>query len=118
MEQHIGDRISVQDGARICALSSSHFMAFFKRATGQSFVDYLVQLRIARAQWLLAFTDKQVVAVGEEVAFCSQSYFGQVFRQRTGLSPLEYRRKARETGAANLPTDHMGKALPHLAAVN
>jgi AraC-like DNA-binding protein len=56
------------------------------------------------------------VAISEEVAFCSQSYFGLVFRQLVGMSPLEYRRRARANGGADVPHCHTGTPLPTLAA--
>jgi AraC-like DNA-binding protein len=93
LEQYFGDPLLVGQAARLCAMSNSHFMYFFKRATGQSFVPYLTQYRITKAKIFLASTDKRISDISQEVAFCSQSYFGTVFRKLVGITPLAYRRR-------------------------
>ncbi|HUS84474.1 MAG TPA: AraC family transcriptional regulator [Anaerolineales bacterium] len=93
MEQNHGQAISVSDAAHICAMSRSYFMYFFKRVTGQSFLSYLNNFRVARAEGLLASTRRPISEIGEEMGFCNQSYFGMVFRKLVGLTPLEYRKQ-------------------------
>jgi two-component system response regulator YesN len=85
--------VRVLDAASLVHMSESRFMQFFKEATAQSFVSYLNGVRISKAQNLLASTNKSIVEVSHETGFCDQSYFGLVFRKRTRMSPLEYRRK-------------------------
>ncbi|GEM_PF-1709923 len=70
--------VQVEYAARLCAISSSHFMSFFKRTTGQSFHSYLNQFRIAKAQVLLTTTDKPLDSINQETGFCNQSYFGMM----------------------------------------
>ena len=65
----------MQEAARICGMSESHFMSFFKRATGQSFMAYLNHCRIERAQALLVLSEKSVSDISQEMGFCDQSYF-------------------------------------------
>jgi AraC-like DNA-binding protein len=94
LEKHYDSIILVDDAARLCAMSGSHFMCFFKRTTGQSFLSYVNHFRIAKAQVLLATTDKPLAGISQEVAFCNQSYFGMVFRKLVGVTPLTYRRRS------------------------
>ncbi len=94
LEKHYDSIILVDDAARLCAMSGSHFMYFFKRTTGQSFLSYVHQFRIAKAQVLLATTDKPLASISQEVAFCNQSYFGMVFRKLVGVTPLAYRHRS------------------------
>jgi AraC-like DNA-binding protein len=110
--QHYGDPIQVQQAARICGMSESHFMSFFKRATGQSFKSYLNHCRIEQAQTLLATTDRPMSDVGQEMGFCDQSYFGTVFRKLVGMTPAAYRRRSRtgEEGPAQ-QVDHAPREL-------
>ena len=95
LEKHFGEPTQVQEAAHICGMSESHFMSFFKRATGQSFMAYLNHCRIERAQALLAMTDKSVSDISQEMGFCDQSYFGTVFRKLVGMTPAAYRAKSR-----------------------
>jgi len=93
LEEHYDQPIRVEDAARVCATSTSHFMYFFKRVTGQSFLAYLNNFRIAKAQSLLASTDKSISEISQAIGFCDQSHFGVVFRRLVGMTPLAYRRR-------------------------
>ena len=93
IDHHYADPITVDDAAKICAMSTSYFMRFFKQVTGQSFLSYLNHFRIAKAQVLLATTDKSISEIGQEIGFCDQSYFGMVFRKLVHTTPLCYRRQ-------------------------
>jgi len=97
VEKHYNSPIQVEDAAHLCAMSNSHFMYFFKRTTGQSFLCYVNHFRIAKAQVLLTSTDKPLATITQEVAFCNQSYFGMVFRKLVGVTPLAYRRRLGKT---------------------
>jgi AraC-like DNA-binding protein len=95
LEQNAGDPIQIKDAARICAMSESHFMAFFRAATGRSFTAYLNHWRVERAQALLTGSDKDILDISQELGFCDQSYFSAVFRKMAGVSPAAYRKRFR-----------------------
>jgi AraC family transcriptional regulator, transcriptional activator of pobA len=88
---HYSEPIRVDEAARLCAMSACCFMYRFKQVTGQSFVAYLNRFRVARAQQLLASSDRSIADISLETGFCNQSYFGVIFRRVTGMSPLTYR---------------------------
>jgi AraC-like DNA-binding protein len=102
LEAHAGEAVHVKDAARICAMSESHFMAFFRAATGQPFGAYLNRRRVERAQAWLATTDKPVSEIGLALGFCDQSYFSAVFRKLTGLPPAAYRKRLQPEGSAGV----------------
>ena len=105
IEQHYDEPIRVNDAARLCAMSDCCFMHSFKEVTGQSFVAYLNHFRVARAQELLASTDRAILEISLETGFCNQSYFGVIFRRITGMTPLEYRlQHAGRTASGSLQT--------------
>lgn len=91
LHRHYDERICVNDAARLCAVSPCSFVHLFREVTGQSFVAYLNGFRVVKAQGLLASTRKTIADVSAEAGFCSQSYFGMVFRRLTGMTPLDYR---------------------------
>jgi AraC-like DNA-binding protein/mannose-6-phosphate isomerase-like protein (cupin superfamily) len=95
IDQHFAERISLQDASTVVGMSSSHFKRFFRQVTGQPFVTHLNRFRVARAQGLLALTDKSIAEVSQEVGFCDQSYFGIVFRKFVHTPPLLYRQRHR-----------------------
>jgi AraC-like DNA-binding protein/mannose-6-phosphate isomerase-like protein (cupin superfamily) len=104
LEHHYDEPIQVQEAARICRMSESHFMSFFKRVTGQSFMVYLNHCRIERARELLISTGNSVSDISHEMGFCDQSYFGTVFRRLFGMSPTAYRRQYQNAAPVPLPS--------------
>ena len=86
--------ISRDDIASQIHLNPSYFSHLFKAQTGQSFVEYLRQLRIERAKYLLEFTNDYQVHF--KVGFNSSKYFAKVFRQQTGYTPSEYRKYCKD----------------------
>ncbi len=91
LEQHYQEKLRLRDAARLCGMSNSYFMFFFKRITGQSFVAYLIHFRVAKAQALLINTDISVSEISHAVGFCDQSHLGLAFRNLVGTTPLAYR---------------------------
>jgi AraC-like DNA-binding protein/mannose-6-phosphate isomerase-like protein (cupin superfamily) len=98
--ENCGCAIQVKEASRICGMSESHFMSFFKRVTGLSFMKYLNHYRVERSQVLLANTDESMASISQEMGFCDQSYFGTVFRRLVGMTPAAYRRRFRTKNAS------------------
>jgi AraC-like DNA-binding protein len=73
-------------------MSYTSFRRLFKQHTGLSPNQYLLDLRIRKAQVLLTNTTLSIQSISEETGFDSSFYFSRFFKQRTGLSPLNYRK--------------------------
>jgi AraC-like DNA-binding protein len=91
LDAHYAEPVTLADAARVVGMSKSHFIHFMKQITGMSFVAYLNQFRVAKAQALMANTEKNLAQISHEVGFCDQSYFGQVFRKLLHTTPHRYR---------------------------
>ncbi len=91
IEANYASPITLQEVAARVHMSKSSFMRFFKQVTGESFITYLNQFRISRAQTLLKSTDRSIAEISQDVGFCDQSYFGLLFRKLTGRTPREYK---------------------------
>jgi AraC-like DNA-binding protein len=100
IDKHYKEVITIEKAAALLYMSKSHFMRFFKRVTGQSFLMQLNRFRLAKAQTLIASTDKTIAEISQEVGFCDQSYFGLIFHRFVGMTPRQYKTYVRETGAA------------------
>lgn len=98
LERNYSKPIRINDAARICAMSSSHLMYFFRYVTGQSFLCYLNHFRVAKAQELLVRTELTILEIGLQVGFCDQSHFGSVFRKIVGVTPSAHRRERQREG--------------------
>ena len=80
----------------------------FKRATGLAFVDYLQNLRIEEAKRALESSDRPVDAISADVGYEDASFFRRVFKRRTGLLPLHYRRLFQSMPAGRRRGQHVG----------
>lgn len=78
--------------AHRCRVEPQTVSNHVKRATGQSFRDFLEFCRIHEAQRLLAETALEAKEVSARVGFASYSTFYRVFERLTGRAPREYRR--------------------------
>lgn len=102
IDQNYGEVVHTGTAARLCAMSKVQFMRFFRKVTGQSFLNYLKRFRVAEAQSLLSTSDETIAKISALLGFCSQSHFGRTFTSLVGLTPLEYRHRfgmKRETNA-------------------
>lgn len=64
---------------------------YIKRETGKTFIDYVTQLKIEHAKELLVHPDMTILQISRLLGFSSQHYFSRVFKNHTGLSPLQFR---------------------------
>ncbi|WP_354266923.1 AraC family transcriptional regulator [Bradyrhizobium sp. I1.7.5] len=92
IEAHLDTPVALADLAGAAGLSSMHFAAQFRAATGIRPHEYLLRRRIARAQTMLATTDMPIVELALTVGFSSQAHFTVVFKRLSGLTPLRWRR--------------------------
>ncbi len=73
------------------AMSASRISEVIKEATGQTFLQFLHDLRIRHACGLLASTELSVSEVALECGYGSYGTFSRVFRAVKGMAPKEYR---------------------------
>lgn len=65
----------------------------FKKEAGISISAYLMQKRVEEAKNMLTRSSLPINTVSIYVGYSNFSYFTKMFRENTGFSPLEYRRK-------------------------
>lgn len=85
------DELSLEKVAEYLQLSSSYLSNLFKKETGQNFIDYVTEVRISRAKFLLKTTDCKISEIAREVGYGDEYYFSKVFKKNVGESPLKYR---------------------------
>jgi AraC-like DNA-binding protein/quercetin dioxygenase-like cupin family protein len=95
MEHRLTATVRRGDLARRVGMSESSLAAAFRAVTGRGPIDYLIDLRIARAQQLLRGGRARVGQVGARVGIPDVYHFSRIFKTRVGCSPLEYRRRLR-----------------------
>ena len=91
IEQNLARSISLGELAEAAGLSRFQFLRSFKRSTGETPYQYVLRLRIEKAQQLLREQAMSVEAVGTAVGFSSSTRFIRAFRLKTGSTPGSYR---------------------------
>jgi len=89
LKQHLGEPIRMPDLIKHVGLGRSRLFESFKSVTGLTPNDYLLRLRVRKAQELLEHPIQSLTT-----GFSSSQYFSNVFRKYTGQTPRECRREA------------------------
>lgn len=87
------EKISLQELADKCGLSSGHLSALIKRETGASFSDYVAAKRIGDAKKLLLQEGLSIEEVAYQVGYHDYFYFTKVFKKHEGISPSAFRKQ-------------------------
>lgn len=100
----LAERISLADVARAVEMSPNNVTRFLKRETGKTFMQFLTERRLQRAQELLANTSLRIADVANAVGFDDNAYFARRFRQLARMSPRTYRNVTVCEARLNSPT--------------
>lgn len=88
--------LSLQSVCSFLNISPSRFSSIIKAATGNTFMDALIGIRMQKARELLEHTDLKNYEIAEKVGFNDPHYFSTAFKRITGKSPTEYAKEARK----------------------
>lgn len=91
IESRLEGKLTVQDLADALDLSAGFLTRAFRRATGRSPHDYIIDRRIARARLLLRDRGLGLSAIALAAGFASHAHMTATFRQRLGVTPQTLR---------------------------
>ncbi|WP_158302057.1 helix-turn-helix domain-containing protein [Paenibacillus mesophilus] len=95
IQQNINAPLSLADISSKINIGTRQFHRLIKKATGQTYTDYVHSLQIERCCELLRTTDQKVYEIAETTGFKDLKHFHAIFKRKTGLSPREYRNQSR-----------------------
>ena len=95
IREHCREDLTVEKIAAHFNYHAGHINRIMRRATGTTIHSYLIRCRMDAAKTLLLSTDMTVSQVAEEVGIESEAYFCNSFKKLTGITPKEYRRRAK-----------------------
>ena len=90
LEEHVADRITLDDAAEYAGYSKFHFSRLFKEYTGITYYEHIQNIRIRTAQELLA-TETSITEIAYRTGFHDLTSFSRAFRNATGMTPTKYR---------------------------
>ena len=97
INEHLSDEsVCLESVSDHIGLSRIYFCKLFHKVEGVSFNTYLKQERINLAKKLLLTTNMKVFEISSAVGFSQAKYFGYVFKQEVGMTPVEYQQQNAE----------------------
>ena len=85
------EHITLSDAASYAGLSEAYFSHIFSSVMGMGFANYVRNIRLDAAANLLKSTELTVKEICYSTGFGNRNYFTEVFGERFGMSPIEYR---------------------------
>ena len=93
IELSLERKIRTADLAALVGYAEYYLTDKFKKETGQSISSYIRYAKVERAKVLLSTTDFSIREISERLAFSTVNYFIKSFRETTGYTPAQYRKK-------------------------
>ncbi|MNO24495.1 HTH-type transcriptional regulator YesS [compost metagenome] len=87
--KHLSDRFQI---------SGKYASHLFKEEFDMKFADFLTQLRMQRAEYLLATTSDNLQDIGQKLGYANSITFGRVFKRIVGVTPGDYRKLKMKPG--------------------
>ncbi|WP_246303297.1 response regulator transcription factor [Paenibacillus plantarum] len=91
INKHYKEDLSLEKVAEHLQLSTAYLSNLYKKETGQNFIEYITEVRISQAKFLLKTTDLRIAEIAREVGYSDEYYFSKVFKKNVGEPPLKYR---------------------------
>lgn len=97
IREHLGDAsLNLEAVSDHVGLSRVYFCKLFHQMEGVNFNAYLKRERIDKAKHLLLTTNMKVYEVSNAVGFSHAKYFGAVFKEAVGQTPVEFQKSTHE----------------------
>lgn len=91
--ENLHQNVNIEELADELHVGYSYFRQMFRKYTGIPPTQYHLSLRIQRAKDLLTSTDSSFKEIANELGFESYFYFSRIFKEKSGKSPLEFKRE-------------------------
>lgn len=95
IREHLASDISLNELAAVAGLGRTVFVQRFKASLRQTPYQFLMALRIRRAQEMLTKTEFSISQIASICGFADQAHFSDTFKRKTGMPPMAFRRNAR-----------------------
>lgn len=95
LEEDLSQEVNWQSLANSIKLSASQFRRRFRLYTGESPHQYLINLRIKRAEEFLIRSSLPIEEIAAELGYAGSTQFARIFKSKTGLSPRSWRSRSR-----------------------
>lgn len=87
------EKITIEDFANKLHLDKYHLMKEFKKHTGTTIYEYIINTRISHAKELLKYSNLSISDITFECGMNTTSHFINLFKMRENMTPLAYRKQ-------------------------
>ena len=94
INEHIDQQLTLDSLAQRVSLSPFYFSRVFRKETGYTLREYLINTRINAARFYLRTTELSLKEISYRCGYGSDSTFCTTFKRITGMTPLEYRNQS------------------------
>lgn len=94
IDQHLYAKLSVRMIAEFAGVSERHLGQVFKSEVGTTLSVYIADQKIEAAKHLLRDGRYSVAEIADTLGYANPSYFCQLFRKATNISPKQYQSEA------------------------
>lgn len=101
INDHYAREIPLEHLAGFACMSLSKFKNLFQKVYNCSVTGYIQQRRLSHAECLLAESDLTIGQIAKSVGYSTSSRLAVLFRESTGLTPIEYRKMTLKHDTAN-----------------
>lgn len=97
IKNNYSEKISLDDVAGKSNVSVSYMHKLFKKTFNKTPLEYLTEIRIQKAKYLLIATNMKISDISEKTGFESSTNFYITFKAKVGMSPSSFRKTAPQT---------------------
>lgn len=94
ISSNIDNQISLNSVADHFKMNTSYLSTFFKEASGMNFSDFVVNKKLEKAaELLLSPNALDINKIADIIGYSNTTYFTKLFKEKYGMTPLQYRKK-------------------------
>lgn len=93
---HLNNKIYVTELAQMCLMSETSFRKYFKKYTGKSPNEYILDLKLDKSAIMLKNLDISINTIAEELGFYDSAYFYKMFVKKYNITPAMLRQKYKD----------------------
>ncbi|MEI7026625.1 response regulator transcription factor [Paenibacillus sp. y28] len=93
IHDHYAEDITLEDLAGQLYISKNYLNQLFKRMTGETFMNYVIRVRIEKAKALLLEGNDLIYEIAEKVGYQNVPYFSTLFKKYCGVNPSDLMKK-------------------------
>lgn len=96
--EHVGEKLSIESLCRQFSMSKFALYRLFREEFDTTVNEFILKKRTELARQLLGRQDKNITQVADACGFSDYNYFIRLFKEKTGVTPLQFRKQQLQAG--------------------